>query len=136
MRKINSNSYGGIWLGVGLLIGLVLPIVLWLTRHILSVGLIALGSGIVLSFFVLLRIEMHQDNGKVPFYEKHLSREIPFDPVRQEAVIRCSICSGERIAGFMDKEDGHFTEVMVLKTTDDEKRFKRLYGIENVKSVY
>ena len=127
--KINSNRYGGVWLGTGLLIGIVLPAAIWLIWRVLWIWLIVFGGVIVLSFFVLLRIEMHQDNGKVPYYEAHLPEQIPFDPKRQQAVIRASICTGERIAGFRDTETGHFTEVMVLRSDEDEKRFKQMASI-------
>ncbi len=33
---------------------------------------------------------------------------IPFDPETQEPVIRASICTGERTAGFADKQTGRF----------------------------
>ena len=31
--------------------------------------------------------------GKKPYHERHLSEEIPFDPDKQIAVIKCSICT-------------------------------------------
>ncbi len=61
---------------------------------------------------------------------------IPFDPEKQEAVIRSSICTGEKVAGFKNKEDGHFTEVLVLRTPKDEQYFKDIYGVEKVKTEY
>ena len=39
---------------------------------------------------------------------------IQFDPETQYAVIRSSICTGEKVAGFKNKTDGHFTEVMLI----------------------
>ena len=65
-----------------------------------------------------------------------LTTGIPFDPEKQEAVIRSSICTGEKVAGFKNKADGHFTEVMVLRTPKDEQRFKEMYGVENIKTEY
>ncbi|MGN0387033.1 MAG: hypothetical protein ACI4EX_14265 [Lachnospiraceae bacterium] len=74
--------------------------------------------------------------GKIPYYERHLKETIPFDPQKQYAVIRSSICTGEKVAGFKNNEDGHFTEVMLIKTSEDEKRFKKIYDIETVKKEY
>ena len=74
--------------------------------------------------------------GKTPYYERHLKENIPFDPQKQYAVIRSSICTGEKVARFKNIEDGHFTEVMLIKTSEDEKRFKKIYDIETVKKEY
>ena len=51
-------------------------------------------------------------------------------------MIRSSICTGEKVAGFKGKTDGHFTEVMVIHTLKDEERFKEIYGLEKVKKEY
>ena len=56
---------------------------------------------------------------------------VQFDPETQYAVIRSSICTGEKVAGFKNKTDGHFTEVMLIRTAADEKEFKETYGIES-----
>ena len=39
---------------------------------------------------------------------------VKFDPKTQYAVIRSSICTGEKVAGFKKKTDGHFIEVMLI----------------------
>ena len=75
--------------------------------------------------FVLFAIEMRQDFGKVPY-----------DPEKEEAVIRYSICTGEKVAGFRNRENGHFKEVMVLRTPEDEEQFFHIYEIRNVKKEY
>ncbi|MBR5358554.1 MAG: aspartate dehydrogenase [Clostridiales bacterium] len=59
-----------------------------------------------------------------------------FDPGTQYAVIRSSICTGEKVAGFKDKKGGHFTEVMVIRSADDERRFKEIYGLDSVRTEY
>ncbi|RGI35659.1 aspartate dehydrogenase [Coprococcus eutactus] len=53
-----------------------------------------------------------------------------------EAVIRCSICTGEQVAGFKNRQDGSFVGVMVIKSDDDLEYFKELYGVEKVRKVY
>ena len=60
----------------------------------------------------------------------------PFDPERQYAVVRSSICTGEKVAGFKDKKDGRFTEVMLIRTPKDLEAFKNRYHIEKVKTEY
>ena len=44
-------------------------------------------------------------------------------------VIRCSICTGEQVAGFRNPETGRFEEVMLLKTEKDLEDFRKKYGI-------
>ena len=73
---------------------------------------------------------------KIPYYERHLKETIPYDPQKQYAVIRASICTGEKVAGFKNCEDAHFTEVMLIRNTEDEKRFKAIYGLDEIKKEY
>ena len=47
----------------------------------------------------------------------------------QRPVIRASICTGEKIAGFQDIRTGKITEVMLIRTPADLEQFRRLYGI-------
>lgn len=61
---------------------------------------------------------------------------IPFDPEKQYAVIRSSICTGEKVAGFKSLEDGHFTEVMLIRNQADEELFKKTYNLKEIKTEY
>lgn len=61
---------------------------------------------------------------------------VHFDPGTQYAVIRSSICTGEKVAGFKNKTDGHFTEVMLIRSPADEKEFKETYGVDSLKVEY
>ena len=74
--------------------------------------------------------------GLIHFKKKKPEEEIKFDPETQYAVIKSSICTGEKVAGFKNKTDGHFIEVMLIKNPEDEKRFKEIYGIDNIKVEY
>ena len=60
----------------------------------------------------------------------------PFDPKTHDAVIRSSICTGEKVAGFRDKHDGHFTEVMLIRSPKDEKKFRETYKVDSIKVEY
>ena len=73
---------------------------------------------------------------KIHVNKRHLSQDIPFDSGKQIAVIKCSICTGEQVAGFKSKEDGHFTEVMLIREDKDLVKFKEIYNIEEVKKEY
>ena len=61
---------------------------------------------------------------------------IQFDSETQYAVIQASICTGEKVAGFKKKTDGHFTDVMLIRSAADEKEFKETYGVESLKVEY
>ncbi|MBO7452448.1 MAG: aspartate dehydrogenase [Clostridiales bacterium] len=69
-------------------------------------------------------------------FKKKPRPEVPFDPEKQYAVIKSSICTGEKVAGFKNKEDGRFTDVMLIRTPEDEKVFEEMYGLTDVKTEY
>lgn len=52
-----------------------------------------------------------------------------YDKNTQKPVIRASICTGEQVAGFRDKETGKFHEIMLLRGEDDKNYFMRKYGV-------
>ena len=132
--KINSIYFGGI--SIGLMISLILPLIIWLIKKIVLWQLVIIGGIILLAFFIALVIEHKQDFEKNPHYEQELAVKIPFDPNKQCAVVRCSICTGEKVAGFKSLEDGSITEVMLIKNDDDLKRFKKIYHLDDVKKEY
>ena len=71
------------------------------------------------------------------FFHKKTNVQGPqFDPETQYAVIHSSICTGEKVAGFKNKTDGHFTEVMLIRSPADEREFKETYGVESIKVEY
>ena len=59
-----------------------------------------------------------------------------FDPETQEAVIRSSICTGEKVAGFKNKKDGKFVEVMLIRSQKDLEEFKETYGVDSLRTEY
>ncbi len=64
------------------------------------------------------------------------NKNVPYDPEKQYPVIRASICTGEKVAGFKDKAGGHFMEIMLIRTPEDLAEFKRMYGITDIKTEY
>ncbi len=92
-----------------------------------------------LVFYCIGRVAGKQESGSQSSHlasKRHADPEPVFDPEKQEAVIQASICTGEKVAGFKDKDGGHFTEVMLIRTDADLERFKKLYGITEVKTEY
>lgn len=52
-----------------------------------------------------------------------------YDRENLKPVIRSSICTGEKVAGFHNVHSGSFTEIMLIRTSGDLEEFRRLYGI-------
>lgn len=61
---------------------------------------------------------------------------VSFDPAKYKAVLHCSICTGEQVAGFQDIHSGKFEEVMLIRDQADMLQFKRQYGVEEITKIY
>lgn len=59
-----------------------------------------------------------------------------YDKENEEPVLRCSICTGEQVAGFRDLHTGKFTEAMLIRDEQDLVAFKDQYGINSIKKIY
>lgn len=59
-----------------------------------------------------------------------------FDPELYYPVIRASICTGEKVAGFRNRRTGSFTEVMLIRTPRDEQEFKEKYRVDKLDTEY
>lgn len=59
-----------------------------------------------------------------------------FDREKYEPAIRCSICTGERTAGFRDVRTGKFNDVMLIGSDEDLKIFMETYGVDKVRKIY
>ena len=127
MPNVRSVHYG-YWVLAAAAVSIILFFVLGK-----PVVLLFITAGLMVGAALVIGVEM---SSRQNHYSNGLAAEIPFDPETQEAVIRSSICTGEKVAGFKGKADGHFTEVMVIHTLKDEERFKEIYGVENIKTEY
>ena len=63
-------------------------------------------------------------------------RPAKYDAEKLTPVIRCSICTGEKVAGVKDKADGHFTEVMLIRSQKDIEKFKEQYHVDSIRTEY
>ncbi len=60
-----------------------------------------------------------------------------YDSEKLTPVIRCSICTGEQVAGFRDNSTGKFTDVMLIRDSRDLDAFRRKYGITgDIEKIY
>lgn len=136
MKKINSIHFGGKMIAAGIGLAVIIPAVSRLAAGYFSWLLFIPGGAVLLIFIIIFGIEMHQDNSVIPHYEKTLKDTIPYNPQKHIPVIRASICTGEKTAGFRDRETGHFTEVMIIHDEYDKERFRNIYGITDIKTEY
>lgn len=68
--------------------------------------------------------------------EKKSNNVVDYNPDTMRAILKCSICNGEQVAGFKDIKTGKFTEVMLIKSDKELDAFKKLYGIDSVVKEY
>lgn len=61
-------------------------------------------------------------------FHKKVQKET-YDRAKQKPVIRKSICTGEKVAGFKDIQTGKFTEVMLIRDNKDMDLFLEKYDI-------
>lgn len=52
-----------------------------------------------------------------------------YDSENLKPVLKCSICTGEQVAGFQNIHTGKFEDVMLICTEQDLKKFKKQYGV-------
>lgn len=65
------------------------------------------------------------------------NKTVSYDPAIQKPVIKCSICNGEQVAGFVDVNTGIFTDVVLIRNDDDLRGFKEKYGItQEIGKIY
>ena len=68
--------------------------------------------------------------------ERKLRESFPYDPEKQIPVIKASICTGEKAAGFKDRKTGKFTEIMVINGEEDRELFMKAYGLDDISTIY
>lgn len=74
--------------------------------------------------------------GKGKVAKQGKMQPVAFDPAQQKAVMRCSICTGEQVAGFQDIHTGKFEEVMLIRGEADLQHFKEQYGVAEITKIY
>lgn len=69
------------------------------------------------------------------FFHKRVQQKY-YDKQNKIPAVRSSICTGEKVAGFKDKTTGHFEEIMLIRTDADLAEFKKMYGVDEVATIY
>ena len=58
------------------------------------------------------------------------------DKENEKPIIRASICTGEKTAGFRDIKTGRFREVMLIRSPKDLDEFMEKYGLDSIDTEY
>lgn len=63
-------------------------------------------------------------------FGRRKEKKINYDKTGKLPVIRASICTGERVAGFKDISTGRFEDLMLIRSDKDLKEFMDTYGVK------
>ena len=55
-----------------------------------------------------------------------------YDKENLRPVLKCSICTGEQVAGFKNIHTGKFEEIMLIRNEKDLQAFKEQYGVTDI----
>lgn len=71
------------------------------------------------------------------FLKKKKAALTAYNSSLKRPALRCSICTGEQVAGFKNLSDGKFEEVMLIRNESDLQAFREQYGITgNIEKIY
>jgi hypothetical protein len=73
------------------------------------------------------------EGGKM-FRKKEIRLE--YDKENQQPVLKCSICTGEQVAGFKNIHTGKFEDKMLIRNDRDLEKFKNMYGVTEITKEY
>lgn len=59
-----------------------------------------------------------------------------FDRENFRPILKCSICTGEQVAGFKNIHTGEFHDVMLIKNEADLDAFKEMYTVNEITKEY
>ena len=59
-----------------------------------------------------------------------------YDTENLVPALKCSICTGEQVAGFQNIHTCQFEDVMLIRNEKELKKFMEMYDIESMKKIY
>ncbi len=68
-------------------------------------------------------------------FKKKIHKE-SYDHETLKPVLRCSICTGEQAAGFLNRQTGEFREICLIRNKKDLDDFLETYGITEIEKIY
>ena len=73
------------------------------------------------------------------FGRKHKSEpeDFVYDPALHRPAMRCSICTGEKTAGFIERATGRFIDLRLIENDQQLQAFREQYGItQDFEKIY
>ena len=59
-----------------------------------------------------------------------------YDPSVCRPVLKCSICTGEQVAGFQDLKTGKFEEAQLVRNERELQEFLDAYDLKEIEKIY
>ena len=59
-----------------------------------------------------------------------------YDAAVCKPVLKCSICTGEQVAGFQDLKTGRFEEVQLIRNEQELQAFLDTYRLREIEKIY
>lgn len=66
------------------------------------------------------------------FFKKKENHIEAYDKENLEPILMVSICTGETVAGFKNKNTKKFNEVLLIRNDNDLKVFMKKYGLTEI----
>lgn len=70
------------------------------------------------------------------FHKAKKPQKKEFDRETYVPVVRCSICTGEEVAGFKNIRTGQFRDVLLIRSPKDLEQFMSEYDIDTIRREY
>ena len=68
--------------------------------------------------------------------KKIIKPKVTYDSSEWKAVLRCSICNGEQVAGFKNRHTGEFKEIALIRNSKELDQFWEIYSLESIAKEY
>lgn len=59
-----------------------------------------------------------------------------YNPVLEKPIVKSSICTGEKTAGFKDIKTGKYRDVVAIKSDTDLREFMKKYNLDSIDTEY
>lgn len=68
--------------------------------------------------------------------KKQQKKTYDYDKENMRPILRCSICTGEQVAGFRNIHTGKFEEITVIRNEQELEAFMKTYDISAITKEY